>query len=47
MKNKQTVRRRVGKLKEYNKRARFQDRVKKLADVEAPNICMQCFKNGI
>ena len=35
---KKTIRRRVWKLKKNNMKARFQERVKKLADVDAPNL---------
>ena len=38
MKNKQTVRTRVWKLKETNIKARFQNRVEELVDVDVPNI---------
>ena len=46
MKNEQTVRRIVWKLNENNIKARFQERVKELVDVDAPNI-WNAFKNGI
>ena len=38
MKNKQTVRTRVWKLKETNIEARFQNRIEELVDVDVPNI---------
>ena len=38
VKNEQTIGRRVWKLKENNIKARFQERVKKLVDVDAPNL---------
>ena len=45
MKNEQTIRRRVWKLKESNTKTRFQERVKELVDVDAPNLC-NTLKNG-
>ena len=44
--NEQTVRRRVWRLKENNMKARFQGGVKKLVDVDAPNV-WNAFKDGI
>ena len=47
MKNEQIVRR-VWKLKEYNMKAKFQERVEKLVDVDAPDIHVcNDFTNGI
>ena len=45
MKNEQTIRR-VWKLKENNTKTRFQERVKELFDVDAPNL-WNTFKNSI
>ena len=38
VKNEQTNKKRVWKLKENNMKTRFQERVKKLVDVDAPNL---------
>ena len=38
VKNEQTIRRRVWKLKENNMKTRFQERAKELVDVDAPNL---------
>ena len=38
VKNKQAVRRSVGKLKEKNMKPRFQEKVKELIDVDATNL---------
>ena len=46
MKNKQTLRKKVWKLKENNMRAGFQERVKELVDVDVPNV-WNAFQNGI
>ena len=46
VKNKQAVRRSVGKLKEKNMKPRFQKRVKELINVDATNV-WNTFKNGI
>ena len=44
VKNEQAIRRRVWKLKENNMKTRFQERVKELVDVDAPNL-WNTFKN--
>ena len=45
MKNEQTIKR-VWKLKENNIKTRFQERVKELVDVDAPNL-WNTFKNSM
>ena len=45
LKNKQTFRKRVWKLKEYNMKTKFQERVKELVDVDASNL-RNTFKNS-
>ena len=47
VKNEQTVRRRVGKLKENTKRVKFHEKVKKLIVIDMPNIYEKTFKNGV
>ena len=44
--DKQTVRGRVWKLKENNIKARFEERIKKLVDFDAPNL-WNTFKNSM
>ena len=44
VKNKQTIKRRVWKLKENNMKTRFQERVKELANIDVPNL-WNTFKN--
>ena len=46
MKNEQTFRRRVSKLKENNMKTKFQERVRELVDVDAPNL-WNSFKNSM
>ena len=46
MKNEQTIGRRVWKLKENNIKARFQEKIKKLVDVDAPTL-WNTFKNSM
>ena len=46
VRNKQAIRRRVWKLKENNIKTRFQERVKELVDVDAPNL-LHTFKNSM
>ena len=46
VKNEQTIRRRIWKLKENNLKIKFQERVKKLVDVDAPNL-WNTFKNSM
>ena len=43
VKNEQTIRSRVWKLKENNMKARFQERVKKVVNVNAPDILFHAF----
>ena len=38
VKNKQTIKKRVWKLKENSTKTRFQERAKELVDVDAPNL---------
>ena len=46
MKNDRTIRRRVWKIKENKIKAKFQERVKELVDVDAPNL-WNTFKNSM
>ena len=46
VKNEQTIRRRVWKLKENNMNTRFQERVKELVDVDTSNV-WNTFKNSM
>ena len=46
MKNEQTIKRRVWKLKENSLKTRLQERVKKLVDVDAHNL-QNTFKNSM
>ena len=46
VKNEQTIKMRVWKLKENNMKTRFQERFKELVDVDASNLC-NTFKNGM
>ena len=46
VKNEQTFRRKVRKLKENNMKTKFQERVKELVDVDAPNL-WNTFKNSM
>ena len=46
VKNEQIIRRRVWKLKENNIKTKFQEKVKKLVDVDAPNL-WNTFKNSM
>ena len=46
VKNNQTFRRRVWKLKENNMKTKFQERIRELVDVDAPNL-WNTFKNSM